>query len=1214
MGSHRLCALAALKVLVLAWAGALAQQPGDSEADTLLRTARKAHGDGNFTFATEKFREFLTKFSGHREVNAARYGLGLSLLDLPERDYQKALEALSAAAQDAKFTDRRFALYYAGVSRRGMGLKELAAGVAKSNELPQRQQNANAQFAEAAKLFAQARDEFDKLSPPDGEWSARARCDAAEMELRLGRTKDARVTAEPFAQDPKFAKSQFRPLGLYYHGFACFLLGDITPAARSLNQLAPFDQPFGLHARYLMGRIHSAQDEKAEATAAFTAVLTSYEEQKKSAAEVLKQPDRFKNDPWEKSRLEELVKGPVPDYVTAAAFHRACLHYEAGKFAEALPTFQSFAREFASSPLKDDAILRAGFCLVQTRNFDEAAKTLQSLVGHPRLGYQAINWLGKSHLGRALASDPNDPNARTQQLTTAINHFKDAAFKSGQLAAQGDGDAKTLRPLILLEQADAHLTAKQALQAAQLYDQIANEKLLPAKADEVLQRAATAYHLAGDPTTSEARIATFLQQFPDSPLRPLVLFRSAENASLKAEQEVKKGNPAAAREAFGAATTKYEELIRKYPEFERVHRARYAQALCLTAREEWEKAAAVLEVIPAPERNGELAGVSYVLADCLIRTAPARAEDALADNILRERLTTAANLLEGFIAANPKGEQTADALLKLGLCYRRLGTQLAPGNDRNEALNRARGALERVPREFPQYPLIGSAHLERARVIALQGDKGGAVNTLRQFANDPLQKSPVAPLALIALATLLREQNQSQAAADTLKQARERFEAELIKDAARADWVPLLRYNHGVALFEAGKLAEARTAFEHAVQSGGNKPIGAESALRLLQCSAEETKRKLGDIEKERQKGNLTPQQTADLEVRLKAARGDLATIARQFDQRAEHFKVALPQSDACSRMLYEAAWAFRASGADAVAAYAKLIEQFPDLALSVEARLELAEIFVDAGKHEEAIKLLREAIDKEPTDKPTPQETLERIRLLLGGVLFDKKDFAGAQGQFEAVAANEKSPHRGQGLYRSAECLLAQGKTDEAVKKLVVFRDNPAFHNIAGVSDRAVLRLGHGLLLLKQWDAARQAFEAVVNRHGNGNPWAVDARYGIGAALLSQGKFDEAANAFTQVVQMTQDDRSGRARLQIGECRAKQSKWADAGKEFQAVYYGYDIPELKYTAMIEHARVLVEEKKPEDALKLLKKVIEEAPKDSEWAKAAQERLMKLKK
>src|SRR4029078_3751718 len=102
-------------------------------------------------------------------------------------------------------------------------------------------------------------------------------------------------------KDGRLARSQFRPLGLYYHGLACFLLNDISAAGKSLNQLAPFDQPFGLHARYLMGRVPQSQDEKAEAAVAFTAVLAGYDQEKKAAAEALKQPDRFKNDPWEKA-------------------------------------------------------------------------------------------------------------------------------------------------------------------------------------------------------------------------------------------------------------------------------------------------------------------------------------------------------------------------------------------------------------------------------------------------------------------------------------------------------------------------------------------------------------------------------------------------------------------------------------------------------------------------------------------------------------------------------------------------------------------------------------------------------------------------------------------------------------------------------------------------------------------------------------------------
>ena len=132
-------------------------------------------------------------------------------------------------------------------------------------------------------------------------------------------------------------------------------------------------------------------------------------------------------------------------------------------------------------------------------------------------------------------------------------------------------------------------------------------------------------------------------------------------------------------------------------------------------QEDWEKAIAALEAIPGPERNGDLAPVPYVLADCLIRTAPAKAEDALADNMLREKLTAAAALLDAFIAANPKAEQTPDALLKFGHCHKRLGIQLAPGNERNEALNKARAALERLQARVPAVAAASAPRTWNAR-------------------------------------------------------------------------------------------------------------------------------------------------------------------------------------------------------------------------------------------------------------------------------------------------------------------------------------------------------------------------------------------------------------------------------------------------------------------------------------------------------------------
>src|SRR5437764_13856620 len=101
---------------------------------------------------------------------------------------------------------------------------------------------------------------------------------------------------------------------------------------------------------------------------------------------------------------------------------------------------------------------------------------------------------------------------------------------------------------------------------------------------------------------------------------PLVLFRAAENAYAKADALAKQNKPAEAKPGFADAAKKYEELIAKFPEFERVNRARYGLGLCLIAADDYEKAAAALETIPAAERNGDLSGVNYVLADCHIRT------------------------------------------------------------------------------------------------------------------------------------------------------------------------------------------------------------------------------------------------------------------------------------------------------------------------------------------------------------------------------------------------------------------------------------------------------------------------------------------------------------------------------------------------------------------------------------------------------------------
>jgi TolA-binding protein len=1269
--AHRRAALTA--ALLLAAAPALrAQMTPDQQAAQVLDGGRRAFNDKNYPAAAARFREFLQRFGGHKDAPSARYGLALCLLEGPERDYAAALNELNPLTGLKDFPEQPRVLYYRGLAARGLATKALAQAAAKPNEAPQHRQQAQARFDEAGKYFAEALAAFAERAktvpadvkelPADVEWAARARCDLAEMQLRTGKAKEARDTAAPFVDDKLLARSRYRALGVYCHGYACFLLNDLPAAARSLGLLAPFADPaFGTHAAYLRARVHHLEGERPEARRGYEAVLAGYAAQKAAAAEALKQPDRFKNDPEEKARLEELVKGSPPEHVARAGFFLGVLLYEDGKFAEAQKALADFRQHYPNTPLAADAQLREGFCLVQLKQFAEAQKALQPLADKdPRLADQALLWLGK---GQVAAADPANAPAYEAALKAAMDTFRKAAERAQQAAA-ADPEAKPRRGEILFELAEAQQLAKQYKDAVATYTQIANEKLLPQRDEELLLGQATALHLMGDYAASDQVCQRFQQTYPKSTLLPAVLFRFAENAGFSLAAAEKLPNPAdRARETpkwTDEAVKRYQEVVAKYPEFAQANVARYGLGLALYRKGELDKAKERLEAVPASDRTGELAAVPYYLADILIRTAPAKADDAVTAGRLEEQLKQASEHLEAFAGAQQSAPQTPDALVKLGYCQQRLAGLFAQPPDKQKALAAARAAYEQVLQKFPKDPAAPYAHFERAKVLAQAGDPNAAMNELRRFANDPLKAAPVAPLGLLHLATLLRAQNKPAEAADVLKQCREQHEAALKADPARAAWVPLLQYHQGVALREAGKRAEARAVFELVMAQSPDRPEAADAALRSGQALKDDGEAKLGEAAKRLANPGLKPEEVAAAKKLQDEGAADLKNASAFFLAKAEQLKAKQPQSEARARMLYEAAWASRALGeletqaarekarqdlwqkrreevakktppgqqpppapepelpaatavpvqpaeAQARAQYQALIAAFPDVAANADARFELAELMAERGEFDPAVKLLREALDKEPGP-----ELADKVRVRLGACLLAKGDTKAALAQLEPVAANAKSLQAAQATYRVGECFMQRGEYAEAVKHLARLRDHGPFQNLPGVTDRALLRLGHALAHLKQWDASRQAHEQVVSRFGSG-PWAVEARYGVGWVWQNQGRYDEAVNAYNQVVAATASELGARAQLNIGLCRLAQKKHGEAAAALMIVPYTYDYPQINALALVEAARALAEAKQEEQAARLLERVLRDHP-GTEQAEAARKRLEELRK
>jgi TolA-binding protein len=1222
----------------------VAQVSPDQQAALILNSARKAFNEHNYPFAISRFREYLQRFGGHKDAPAARYGLALTLIEGPQKNYVEARDLLQPLAGNKGLPDYPAIVYHLGLAVRGLGVEELKLASARPQEKAMRQNIARQRFEEAARHFAAAALAFAgrvkggvpekaKQLPADLEWAARARCDQAEMELRAGKLKEARATTSLF-EDPVWAKSRYYKLGQYYRGYTSYLLKDYAGAEKALSLVDPFDDPvFGTHARYLLARTHHKAGERAEATLHYEAVLSDYAKNKKKATEELHRGDAARLTPAERARLEALANGPPPDHVGRAAFYLGVLQYEAGRYGEAAARFTEMIKANPRSPLVPEAQLRLGFCQVQLREYPQARQTLQPLADRePRLAGQALFWIAKAKLG--AAPDPANRPAYENAVRDALDTFRKAADKTGQ---GGDPEARTRRGEILLETGDTLQMLRQYRDAAQTYRQVLNDKLLPTREAEVTYRLVTALHLARDFNEADDVAKRFAAAHPKSPLLAAVLFRQAENSYFRGLEAEKAGKREDFLKSLDETIKRYQEVVTRFPEFGQVNLARYGIGLAYYRKGNLDKAKEALEAIPQADRAGELAGVNYLLADCILRQTPtAVPDDALAAGKLEEQLKSADDLLEAFASGQPNDPRAADALLKLGLCRQRRAALLADPPERNKLLQSARAVYDRLL--SPQYRAYAGqpqAFLERAKCIAQMGDVNGAINELRRFTNDPLQKTAIAPMGLIYLSTLLRHQNRAGEAADLLARARDRYEPELSKDPARAGWVSLLRYHHGLALRAVGRLSDARGVFELVMkQAPAGSPEAAEGALRYGQCLKDEGAKKLVTAAKLKAGGMAN--QLAEANRLHEEGLRDLQAAVKFLDERAQQLKGKEP-AETRARMLYETAWAWRdlagpeietaraklAKGTKPTAVplskvsvqpseekarttYKTLIADFPDLPLTTEARFELAELYAQHDQNEQAIKLLTEGLDKEPA-----AALADKMRLRLGAALAARGDLKAALGQFEAVAQNPKSPLAPQAQYRAGECLLQTKQWSEAVKRLLLFRDNPQFQNVPGVSDRALLRLGHAFAHLGDWNQSRQALELLTQRFG-ASPWVHEARYGIGWAWQQQKNYDQAVNVYSQVTAGTLTETAAKAQLQIGLCRLAQKRYAEAANALLVVPFTYDYPEPSAVALLEAARAFQEMKQPAQARRLLRRVIRDHP-ETRWAESARERLGALK-
>jgi len=1279
--------LAFLAATGAAPAAALGQQAGADEAAlAMLNSASRALNEGNYAFAAERFREFIRTYADRRETVSARYGLALALMELPEKDYKAAAEALQQVIDRGDFPDRPLALYYMGAAQRGLGDQSLAQAEGKPPEearqlraaAAQRFEQAARHFADAAAAFA-ARAKSEKVSgtlsrrvpdtfsdpaapPADAEWAARAQSDQREMMLRTDKVKEAAQAAAAFLADPAAAKSRYRDLAVYHQGYAAFLLGDYLAAGRALSQLAPFQQEFGGHARYLLARAHHLSGERPEAAAQYKVIVDILEEQRRAAQALLKLPQATGNPnalkPEQRAAAEKVLGSPPPDYVVRAWFYAALLLAEDRRFPEAIEKFTAFGQQNPKSPLAAEAQLRRGYCQLQMRNFPAAIEALQPLRDHPQLSDQALGWLARAQVG---AADPANAAAYAQAVAQATENLRVAADRAGDLA-KTEPAAKVRRGDLLLELADTQQLARQFKEAAATYQKVLSENNNPDRAEEALQRLATALQLAGQYRESDEVCQRFEKTYPKSTLLPAVLFRQAENAYLLATALAGGPDAAAHRDEtgrlFADAVAHYEALLKQYPDFLHANLARQGMAMARYRSGRYAEAAAVLLKIPEVDRTGDLAAVPYLLADCLIRTLPPEADDALQAAQLIDQAGRAARLLEGFVAAQPKGPEAPDAMLKLGYCHQRIGGILVDPAERKKSLTLARETYEKLLQQFPQHPSLASAVFERAKCLALLGDPGTATNELRRFQADPLRGAPGAPLALLRLSTLLRAQGKAAEAAALMNDCRTQHEANLAKDPARADWAPMLQYEHALALKESGKLPEALASFESLAKQFPARPEAVNATWRAGQCRREQAAAQVVAAYSGAARSGASPEEIAAANRAVDEGVASLRRTVESFRSQATEIARKGKGTEPHLRILYETAWCYRALADGEMEAarvrlrrealqrmqanaaknlppgqsppaflepeiplalvppqpseklareqYQSLIAAAPQAPLAVQAQFELAEMLAQTAETDAALELLAEALTSNP-----PVELADAIRLRMASCFLARKDPKRALAQAQPLAAGAPGRFAAEARYLVGEALLQQQDWARAVEALLPFRDLEPLRNVPGVSDRALLRLGYAYAQTGQWEAGRQTLDALVQRYPQ-SPWVHEARYGVGWAWQNLKQYDNAVAAYAEVTRRTAAEAAARAQLQIGLCRMEQKRFPEAAQALLAVPFTYDYPECQGQALCEAARAYVEMKQPAEAAKLLERVVKDFPK-SPWAQVARQRLTEIK-
>ncbi len=301
----------------------------------------------------------------------------------------------------------------------------------------------------------------------------------------------------------------------------------------------------------------------------------------------------------------------------------------------------------------------------------------------------------------------------------------------------------------------------------------------------------------------------------------------------------------------------------------------------------------------------------------------------------------------------------------------------------------------------------------------------------------------------------------------------------------------------------------------------------------------------------------------------------------------------------------YEKAWCLRTLQRfdEAAAVYAELFGSAHHPAVSVQAGVELTELDLAAGRHDQAAQRIAELDGRD-----LPAALRRRMVYQKAVCALHERRSAEAAELFERFLGDHPPAEWVcSARLLCGEALFVDGADDRAVAHLAAVGESCAPDHQAS----AWLRLGEVYARRQQWPESEGVFAEFRRRFASHERW-FQAQFGSGWALENQGRHEAAIAAYTEVVERHRGETAARAQFQIGECLFAMHRYREAVTELLKVDILFAYAQWSAAALYEAGRCFEKLEQVAEARAQYQQVVDRYSQQQRWHQLAARRLSEL--